>query len=325
MDLKERIYLDFAKLYPKRYRELMAQNFLYARDTSSSDTYIGSSLFLSILLLISFAILPWSVYNIFQYRYLIIGFALFILVQLLYYFIIYFKVANRTERIESVLPDWLQLISSNLKAGMTPFQALKTSSRKEFGPLKEEIDLATSKSLGMQSFSSSLGDISSRIKSETLERALKLFTTAMKSGGHLATLLEELGKDIADTRNLKKELVTNTKTYSMFIIFTVIIGTPMLMAVSIHFLEIVSEMQLTTGTSTAGFGLDFLAGDISITPDFLIKISYAMFVLTSLLATMLLGVIKEGKAKYGLRYVIPMLIGTFGVFFTVRYFIGNFF
>jgi len=320
---KERAYLNFARIFPKAYREHIGKLLVYAGEKTDTDSFLGSSLILSFIAFILVLSIPVSLFNDFKNIYLIFGLIFVVLIQALYYMVIYFKAQDRTVRIEQALPDALMLLSANLKAGMTPFQALRASGRKEFGPLKEEIDRATAKSLGTESFSDALTGISEKIKSDMLERSLKLFTTAMKSGGHLAKLLEELARDIAETKSMKKELVTNTKSYSMFIMFTVIIGTPLLMAIAIHFLSIVTNLQPRTGDVTAGFGLEFLSGRIEITTGFLSNLSIVMLILTSLLACMFLGVIKEGKAKYGLRYAPIVMAGSFLVFYLVRHFIGK--
>ena len=320
---KERAYLNFARIFPKSYREHIGKLLVYAGEKTDADSFLGSSLMLSFIVLALVLLIPFSLFNEFKNSYLFFAVISFLLIQIIYYMVIYFKAQDRTERIEQALPDALMLISANLKAGMTPFQALRASGRKEFGPLKEEIDRATAKSLGTESFSDALTGISERIISDMLERSLKLFTTAMKSGGHLAKLLEELERDIAETKSMKKELVTNTRSYSMFIMFTGIIGTPLLMAIAIHFLSIVTNLQSRTGDVTAGFGLEFLSGRIEITTGFLSNLSIVMLILTSLLACMFLGVIKEGKAKYGLRYAPIVMAGSFLVFYLVRHFIGK--
>ena len=320
MEIKDRVYLSFANFYPKKFKDHIKQYFIYSGQHKDPAPYLGSSLILSLSVLFLILLLSFGIYTHIKPIYILFAIIGFFLIQLAFYMLLFFKVSDRTERIERVLPDALQLISSNLKAGMTPFQALKAASRDEFGPLKEEIDKATGLSLGTQSFGSALNNISKNTNSEILDRALKLFTTAMESGGHLATLLQELSQDISETRSLKKELVTNTKTYTMFIMFTVIVGTPLLMVVAIHFLTIVSGIQGSSSTSSA-FGLDFLAGAITITPEFLTNVAYVMLTLTSIFACMLLGVIQEGKVKYGLKYSPAVIIGTFTIFFIVRYFI----
>ncbi|MBI2661012.1 type II secretion system F family protein [Candidatus Woesearchaeota archaeon] len=324
MERKERIYLNFARLLPSGYIRHVEKLLVFAGDKADVFYYLGTWMVLSLAVFAGIMAVPWSLYGEVRLKHALFALLGFMLVQLLCYLYVYFKAEDRKERVEDALPDMLQLISADLKAGMTPFQALKASSRKEFGPLKEEIDRATAKSLGTESFSQALNEISLRIKSDVLERSLKLFTTAMKSGGHLAHLLEELGKDIAETRSLKKELVTSTRTYTMFIMFTVIIGMPLLMAISIHFLTILKGLQAKTGTATAGFGLEFLAGEIAISPEFLTRISILLFIITSLLACMLIGVIKEGKATYGFRYSPIVIAGSFAVFYAARHFIGGF-
>src|SRR3989338_8958155 len=55
------------------------------------------------------------------------------------YFRDYFAIAGRIKRIEEVFPDFLQLMSSNLRAGMTIDRAILMSTRPEFNPFDEEI------------------------------------------------------------------------------------------------------------------------------------------------------------------------------------------
>jgi len=322
MRAKERIYTIFARLTPFAYRRVIKQQLVYAGIKESVEIWLGGATALGLLFAISISIIPFALYQRFELLYLLGGIAGFLFVEFLFYLLLYFKVEDRTRRIEEVLPDALQLIAANLRAGMTPYQALKLSARKEFGPFKEEMDHATALALGTESFSEVLLKISKRVKSDMLERALKLFTTAMHSGGHLAQLLEELSKDIAETRGLKKELVTNTRTYTMFILFTIVIGTPLLLAIAIHFVDVISEMQTA---NTVGFGMAFLAGEVAITSDFLLKVSIVLLTVTSILASMLIGVIQEGKSSYGLRYALFIMFGSFTVFFIVKRLITGFF
>jgi pilus assembly protein TadC len=323
--IRDRLYRGVTKLLPKAYRRHISQQKVYAGMTIDTDAYLGSATVLAILTAAAFLFTPYAFGSKIGIKALFISIAAFCLVEFIFYIAIYFKIEDRTQRVEKVLPDALQLMASNVRAGMTPFQSLKLSARKEFGPLEEEIKLATAKALGTESFAETLLDMSKRIKSEMLDRAMKLFTTAMRSGGHLAILLEDLSDDIAENRSLRKELVTNTKTYTVFIMFTVIIGTPLLLAISIHFIEVITNLQSVATVGGTGFGLGFLAGELNISVSFLVKASYAMLVGTSLLACILLGVIVRGKPKYGLRYTPMVVIGSLAVFAALRYAVSSFF
>ena len=83
-------------------------------------------------------------------------------------------------------------------------------------------------------------------------------------------------------------------------------------------------MQEKTGSTTAGFGMGFLAGEVVITSDFLTKVSMAMLLTTAVLASMLMGVINDGKPKYGLKYAPTIMVGSFVVFFIANHVVGKY-
>lgn len=324
MELKYRIYIDFSKVLPKKYTDNFRKLLIYAGMKHSAEVWLGTTIFIGFLFALVVFLIPKALYGQFRIEYIAGAIFVFAFVQIIGYLVVYFKAEERTRLVEDALPDAFQIIAANLRSGMTPYKALKLTARKEFGPLQEEIKYATTRALGTESFSDTLLRMSERIRSDMLDRALKLFTTAMRSGGHLAPLLEELAGDIAETKALKNELRTNTKTYTAFIMFTVIIGTPLLLAISINFVNMVADMQAKTGTTTAGFGMGFLAGEVAITGDFLTKMSMVMLVMTALLASMLMGVINEGKPKYGLKYAPTIVIGCIIVFFIANYVVGRY-
>lgn len=323
MKKRFRFYTSLSRIIPLKYRDSFSRLLIYAGESNlNAEHYTGSALFLSFLSFIVFILIPWSLYGFFDRVYLLYGIIAFFIIQIIAYLLIYFKAEDRTKRIESVLPDFLQLISANINAGMTPFQALKVSARPEFGPLKEEVDKVTMRALGMESFSEALININKRIKSDALKRTLQLFTSSMKSGGKLAQLLQELSVDISETNSLKREFNTTTKSYVMFILFIILLGMPVLLAISLHFIESVNEINLG---QEIGFGFGSLNEKNLLSTEFLSKISVIMLIVTSVLSSMLLGAIKEGKLRSGLRYSLFMIIGSLIMFSVVRVLVRNFF
>ena len=71
----------------------------------------------------------------------------FILGSGLRYLTLYYAIDSRQKRVEDLLPDFLLLVAGNIRAGMTSFSALKSSSRPEFGALSVEFKSVTSRSL----------------------------------------------------------------------------------------------------------------------------------------------------------------------------------
>lgn len=233
------------------------------------------------------------------------------------YFVLYFRAESRKERIERYLPDMLHLISANIRSGMTPFSALRLAARDEFGDLKKEIEKATVKAMGTGSFSEALLSVNASIKSNILERALRIFISSLKSGGKIGIILHDIARDISENRALQKELETNTKTYTMFILFIVVFGTPFLLTVSLNFLAQITALQANTGS--VGFGMGFLMGNVQVSTEFMFMLSIIMLIVTSFSASSLIGVIKKGRVKHGIKYFPFIAILCIVIFFAANY------
>jgi hypothetical protein len=150
---------------------------------------------------------------------------------------------KRSEEVESTLPDVLQIVSANISAGMTPYNALWVSARKEFGALAEEIKIAQRETLGGKPFANSLSDMGRRVKSNVLQRTIRLLIQGMKAGGELPQILQGIATDIRQMKLLQKEMAANTMSYVLFILFGMILGAPLLFSVSIQFVDIMNRFQ----------------------------------------------------------------------------------
>lgn len=317
MKLHERIYISMTNLLPKKYFDSITTIARFAGEEKNLKMWIGSVVVLGLLIIFISFLLPFAWFGEYSFRYLPFGIAGMIFCAFMAYVILYFKMQSRIDEAETFLPDVLQLISVNLRAGLTAFAAIKIAGRGEFGCLSEELKMCTTKALGVESFSDSLITIKDRINSPVVERVMKLISTSLLTGGHLAALLEELANDIRTTQSLKREMVTKTKTYTAFILFTILFGTPVLLAISIHFVTMITG--ITSQNSVGGadqFELGIGAGGISVTPEFLTQLSIAMLFTTCLLASLLMGVINKGSMKYGLKYA-PFLIAAGIIMFTL--------
>ena len=288
--------------------------------------WIGTRIFLATLVGLIFALIPFSIVPIINLFFeteifiapsflptaslisFIVG-AIFTL--LIAYLHIAYIIDNRRRMVENILPDFLYLVGNNLKSGMSPFYAFRSAIRPEFGPLSEEVELATKKSLGIGSFADSLSEMSNRIDSKVLNDTIKFFVHAMKSGGKLALLIETSANDIKQTNQLKKELITATKMYVLFITFVVVLASPSLLAVSVQFLHILENIQaqssFATVPSNVSAQIGFSSSSVGITPEFMQNMSYIIIISNAILASIFIGVIGGGKIRQGLKYA-PMLI-----------------
>jgi Flp pilus assembly protein TadB len=227
----------------------------------------------------------------------------FAIIFVLIFIILSMMADKRAEAVDQVLPDILQIVSVNMVAGMTPYNSLLVAARPEFGPLAEEIHKAVQDTLSGKPLIASLEEMATRVRSDKLRRCVKLMVQGMNSGGELSTVLQEIAKDIRYMQNLEKEMKANTTGFSMFILFAIVIGAPLLLGVSITFVEIFSAIFATIDVGSMGeaaqASMISLEG-LSITPDFFWM--YAVFVLTisGFFGGLMIGVLQSGKMSSGI-------------------------
>jgi archaeal flagellar protein FlaJ len=315
-------------LVPQKILDGKISNLLkYAGSKDDKRVWLGTRVFLAILIGTIGFLIPFSIIPLINLLFkteiyflpatgiilmFLLGLTGIIITLTAFYLHILYVIDGRKKMVEKVLPDFLFLVGNNLKSGMTPFYAFRSSIRPEFGPLSEEIKIATQKSLGIESFADSLKSIANRIDSKVLNDTTKFFSYALRSGGKLAQLIETSAKDIKQTNELKRELISSTRMYMMFIIFVVVIASPMLLAVSVQFLTILSGISAktagisTNATSAGAVGL--AGGGVSISPEFMQIMGVILIVSNSILAGIFMGILAGGKVRDGLKYVPALAI-----------------
>lgn len=307
MRLSERLRGSLTKFVPQGIQQNTKELLLYTGSEQTHTHYLGNLILLGAGIAAGTYIVS-IILGAIPLLALLYTIGAFAAVLTLSQVLLYIRAEKIKDEIEGQLPDALQVIAANLDAGATPYQALKSSVKKEFGTLGKLFDKATKKALASENFTDALADVANRTNSAIFKRTVKLIGSAMRSGGNLAPILRELAADISERKMLSQEMITNTKTYTMFIMFTIIIGAPLLFSISIHFVTIVNDLQSTAQLTTSEFGLGFLAGGIDITAEFLTKVSYASLFMISLLACAMMGVITSGKPKLGMKYA-PIVVG----------------
>ncbi|MFC2163273.1 type II secretion system F family protein [Candidatus Altiarchaeota archaeon] len=318
----KRIYIFLSRLYPANARADMGRKLMHAGLDTEPEVWLGKSLLFGMLVAIV-TLLIGTFGN--QALFIVLAVVMFLSYVVGAYSIPFFMAEKRAESVEEALPSVLQLMASNVRAGMTPYQAMKVSARDEFGLLKDEIDTATTKALGSESFAQALMGMNDHIGLPVLERAIKLFIRSVESGGYLAKILEETARDINENIMMRKQLISSTRTYTILIILTIMIGMPVLMNISIHFTERVEKMKSAFDPGDLeelGFGM-FMEEAFSV--DFLVNMSLVIIIVSAFIASLLIGVIVKGKEKYGLKYAIMLVPASLIVFYTVRYFIQTMF
>jgi hypothetical protein len=325
MKTTDKFFTSISVVYPsafiKRVTKLVTQGGLKTKPR----VYAGNALFWSVV----FAIVGFEVSLAFiEPRFAwVAGFIVWGGVEFLFYLLLVATADNRAVKIEEVLPDALQTISANVRAGMTTENAIWMGARPEFGPLEDEIKIVSSKAFGGKPLSQALLEMSDRVKSSTLERAVKLLVGGIEMGGEIAPLLDEVARDIRSTTMLKKEVLNATLMYTIFIIFSSVIAAPVLYASSLYY----SEMSLAImknrvampeniPVSMGSFSAIMKGGSKgpTITPDQISIFAIACIALTTICGAFILAQIRYGRITSGLKLVPIFLVCALAIFFVAH-------
>ena len=280
-----------------------------------------------LLISIVAAILISTLILLFNKNWIIFVISFFVIIALFFlyfYFKAKLKESARIKKIEEVFPDFLQLMSSNLRAGITIDRAMLLSSKEEFYPLNEEIlkagkDIATGKSIEF-----SLLEMSKRIKSERIEKTILLILAGIRAGGNLAILLEETASNMREKGFVEKRAASNVLMYVIFVFIAVSVGAPILFSLSNILVETLTKLLSGIPAVETSMNLPFTMSSISISINFIKYFSIIFIIVTDVLASLVLGLINKGEEKEGIKYLIPLLIISITIFFAVRIFLSGF-
>lgn len=320
---KSRVYIRLSALFPKRLIKKYEQMLIYA-DMEDVDprVYVGFSFtFPMIMGIMAFFIAQFLGLEVLWS--LICALVVTVALTVLFYLNLILQADSRARNIEQILPEALQLVSANVRAGMTVDRALWLTARPEFGAFEKELRRMAAQTLGGKPLQDALGDSGKRVKSRIFQRALILIVQGIQLGGKLADLLTEIAKDIRQTQALRREINAATTMYMIFIIFASVLAAPMLFAVSTFYVETTTELwagQVGGGLGDVGqdIGLNVfeLSGtEMIITPEEVRFFALASIIITTFFSALILGLIREGHAKRGVKFIPLFMLTALSVYF----------
>jgi len=314
----ERFVYIFSNLLPDKAKKDLEETIQYAGLEEDVRWWIARKT--SAALVIAFILGFASRYVLSTFHTLFFSILVFVIYLAIQYLLVYYKMEQRRKTVEELLPAYLQFLAANLNSGLTPYQAVKASSKEEFSILYQEMDRAVSLSLGAKPFGEALLETTKRINSRAYHKFIHLFVDGMNTGGKLSELLEDLSRDVMENMQLKQEISTRSKSYVLFIVFAVMVGAPLLSAVSVHFLRTIKFIRSQANMEqTAVPQISGMLGALTLKPDFLKTASTVNIAVTATIASMLIAVIRDGKDKYMFKYAVFIIPVSVGLFYLIDY------
>ncbi|MBI5223701.1 type II secretion system F family protein [Candidatus Micrarchaeota archaeon] len=242
------------------------------------------------------------------------------------------KADDRRNKLEIVLPDFLNLVSSNIKAGMTLDQAIWYSAKPEFGILTTEIKETIKGAFSGDTLENALDKLSARFDSKTFKRTILLLKQASATGGELTSVLEKTADDVRDNQIMKKEISATLVLYEIFVLVASALGTPFLFAVATKIVQIFEKIAPQI-KDTNSIGSNAILGGITniklgapliSTKEFFYFAMIIIFI-TGLMSSMIVSIIRKGNTTQTMKYFPFVLIISYTVYWIIITIVDVFF
>ncbi len=239
------------------------------------------------------------------------------------YFYLEIRMYNRTKELEDVLPDFLQLTSANISAGMPIDRALWLAIRPNFGVLAKEIEDVAKSTISGEDLKVALTKLTQKYDSALLKRSISILLEGLDAGGELADLLSKIALNIQELKIMKKEMAANVMTYAIFISFASVTVAPVLFALATQLIQII--IAITGNLDLSSSSLSITA---SVNPDLVdnFKIySYVMMGITGGMSAAIISVIRNGNIVDGIRNIPIYMAIAIGVYIIANSFFSSIF
>ncbi len=238
------------------------------------------------------------------------------------YGVLNYKLDKRADKMESILPEYFQLVAANLRSGMSIDRSMLIAARPEFTPFAEDVQRMNNRLFSGESFDVTLHKLAASYRSNTLTRSVRLISEAYRFGGKMADLMEQISKDIRSQQIVQKEIAGQLFMYSIFIAFAGLVAAPVLYGLTGEMIKITDTVWSGILASNPGglpsTGSSFLKPQppvITIAQYHLF--SYLAIIIITGFAALIMAAINSGKPVRGIRLIPVFILIGIGVFLVV--------
>jgi len=213
---------------------------------------------------------------------------------------------KRASEIEKTAPDFLRQLSSMLQVGLSFENAMEDMSQYGEGPMYDEMRRTIIEIRMGRNFDEAWIAMSKRLKSRELERIFGIILDGRKSGSSISKVLSDVSDDLRDLMALKRERRSSVMMSVMFLLIAAVIATPF----AIGMVSVYSSFM-------QGFGME---SEIILTAPIAGEI---YLIIHSILVGFIISIIMDGEVKKGVKYSLPLVVASFGIFYLISTFGGT--
>ncbi|MGZ7047275.1 MAG: type II secretion system F family protein [Methanobacterium sp.] len=137
---------------------------------------------------------------------------------------------KRSSEASREIPFALRQMATELRAGLGLHESMRSVALSGYGPLSEEFARTLEEIKYGETTENALMDMSERVNSDGLKRAIYQITRTLSSGGDLAKTLNVIAEDTAYEMRMKlKDYAQKLNSFTMIYMFVAILGPVILM------------------------------------------------------------------------------------------------
>jgi len=209
--------------------------------------------------------------------------------------------SRRKKLIDQALPRMLEDLAEGQEAGMTLLQALQESSKRDYGPINEELKTLVAQLTWGITFEDSFKSFAKRIGTELTSRVTVLLLEAVRLGGDLKIAFRSTAAFVRKMIDLRNERESQLRAYLMVIYISTMV---FMLVIVIMYQSIFVQM------SEARTGFMRLTLTIETYKTYLFDLAIIEAVIGGFAA----GKLSEGVTLYGLKHSLAMLVVVLVVF-----------
>ena len=218
------------------------------------------------------------------------------------------KSEKNAAEIEKSAPDFLRQLSSMLKVGLSFENAMEDMSKYGQGPLYDEMRRTILEIRMGRNFDEAWIAMSKRLKSRELERIFIIILDGRKSGSSMADVIMNVSNDLRDLLAIKQERKSSVMMAVMFLIISAVVATPF----ALGMVSVYAGFMESFGQMTDLINVAPIAGQLYL-------------IIHSILIGLIISVIMYGSFKKGIKFSVPILVVSYGIFYLISNFVVSMF
>jgi len=276
---------------------------IFINNKSSIIILLTSVVIIAVFFVAVFLLNYYEYIEITFYHYFDLGFLSLLLIIGPFGFYSHIKAKKRKE-LQERFPDFLNSTGNSLSSGMTIFDAIKVSSKGNYGSLTSEIKKMNAELSWKIPIKKVFNNFAERMKSPLISRAVITINRGISMGGNTSNVFKAVSKELAQVNEVKEQRIANMAMYTVVVIMCFFIFLSIMLILNNTLFSYFFDIQ---AQQTGAIG--FIS---SIDPHQLYYALYSFVFVQGIGSGILGGYMMDGNLSSGVRY--GFLLGVVSIF-----------